>query len=294
MGARKAGRPKRRRRGVWGPRIKNKFLRLLRKTGNARAALRVVGHANMFYKRRRRDPVFAAEWAEAVTAADARLGGAESAFVGTGARNCPPRSPRDPAALLRKGEKRKQGRPQAVIRRTSNGRLQITLAREGQVTAEIEADFLARLRATGNFNASARAIGFEPHSLYDRYRKWAAFARDCDAALDAASVQLDFTLVAHAHALLGSPGAEPANDNEPADEVPFDPVTAMRILSFIDRRRGGRTARGPRKGPPERRFEEACESVLSKIEAIERHEEMKKKRAAGGGSDESLPLDGGG
>ena len=284
MGARKAGRPKRRKRGVWGPGIKNKFLRLLRRSGNARAALKIVGHANMFYKRRRRDRVFAREWAEAVAAADARLSTAESAFPGDErARRLPPRNlPGDPAALLGKGEKRKSGKPQAVIRRTSNGRLQITLARDGQVTAEIEADFLARLRATGNFNASARAIGFEPHSLYDRYRKWAAFARDCDAALDAASVQLDFTLVAHAHALLGTPGAaEPANDNEPAEEVPFDPVTAMRILSFIDRRRGGRTARGPRKGPPERRFEEACDSVLNKIEAIERHDEMKKKRAAG-------------
>ena len=97
-------------RGLGARRIRNRFLRLLRRSGNARAALKIVGHANMFYKRRRRDPVFARQWAEAVAAADARLSEAESAFPGgeRARRLPPPNLPADPAALLRKGEKRKR------------------------------------------------------------------------------------------------------------------------------------------------------------------------------------------
>ena len=78
----------RRKRGVWGEKIRDRFLALLRETGNASAALRITGHANMFYKRRRRDSGFARQWAEAVAAADARLGRAESPIpergMGTG------------------------------------------------------------------------------------------------------------------------------------------------------------------------------------------------------------------
>src|SRR3954463_13483354 len=80
MDSDKARAPKRR-RGVWGEAIRDSFLALLGGSGNASAALRAVGHPNMFYKRRRRDPVFAADWAAAVAAADARLRLAESPFL---------------------------------------------------------------------------------------------------------------------------------------------------------------------------------------------------------------------
>ncbi|HYI47802.1 MAG TPA: hypothetical protein VEX35_04980 [Allosphingosinicella sp.] len=265
--------------------IRDWFLKLLRETGNAAAALRMVGHANMFYKRRRRDPEFARLWAEAVAQADAQLSGAESAFPGTGRgqlRATVPIQVEELGGYLRPGRKRKQRRPEPVIRRTSNGRAQISFAREGHMTAAIEADFLARLRVSGNFNASARAVGFQPASLHERYRKWPAFARDCDEALQAAAVQLDFALVAHAHFLLRRPGEEGVGtvaSNCPHEaDAPFDPAMAMRILSFIDARRFGRSVRGRGKGAPERSFDEAVESVLAKIEAIERHEAMKGER----------------
>ena len=288
-------RGQRRPRGVWSPEIRDRFLALLRETGNARAAIRVLGHGNMFYKRRRRDPEFARAWAEAVAAAHARLAGAESRFpasgmgtpacAGAGASNCPPASncPRDAAALLRPGRKRRPKERGHVIRRTRGGRAQIALARECEMDAAGEADFLARLRATGNFSGSARAIGFQPASLFDRYRKWPAFARACDEAIEAASVQLDFALVAYAHRLLGT--VETAGEEGMGTVASNCPQEAMRILSFIDRRRGSRTTRGPRKGPPERSFAQAVESVLAKIEAIERHEKMMSTRA-------SPPLDG--
>lgn len=190
--------------------------------------------------------------------------------------------------ILRPGRKRPQSRAEPVVRRNSQGRWQVTLAREGHVTAEIEADFLARLKATGNFSACALAVGFQPASMMARVRKWPAFADAVDDALEEASVRLDYGLVGYAHALLRRPGeAEAAGIVEEA--VPFDPKEAVRVLAFLDARKGGRTTRGPRKGPPERHMDEAVESILAKVEAIERHAARAKAEAeaqseAGGGS----------
>ncbi|HYN45737.1 MAG TPA: hypothetical protein VES64_03510, partial [Allosphingosinicella sp.] len=111
-------------------------------------------------------------------------------------------------------------------------------------------------------------------------------------ALAEASVQLDYQLVAYAHKLLRAPGTVPGDPGTgtvpemgtvpggcpaDADALPFDPDRAMRILAFLDRRRGRGTGRGRRKGPPERSFDEAVASVLAKIEAIERHEKGKRE-----------------
>jgi hypothetical protein len=315
--------------------IRDRFLALLGETGNAAAALRVIGHPSMFYKRRRNDPEFAALWDAAAAAADARLGRATGRLVaGTGTSNRPPGLPAtsncpreegagmgtgtstcpregseaavarlgafavaNPATLLRPGPKRTPKVRGHVIRRTRGGRTQIALARECEMDAASEADFLGRLKATGNFSGAARAVGFHPASLFDRYRKWPAFARDCDAAIREAEIALDFALVAHAHRLL-RPAAEMGtvtSDCPPAgEEAPVDPVAAIRILSFIDRRRGGGTTRGRRKGPPERTFEQAVASVLAKIEAIERHDRLMAEQKESGDGDGDGNGDGGG
>jgi hypothetical protein len=182
------------------------------------------------------------------------------------------------------GPEKRPTRPEQIIRRTSNGRLQISHVRDGCVTAAVEAEFLARLRATGNFDASARAIGFQPSSFYRRMDDWPAFARDCRAALKAAEVMLDFRLVAHAHALLLKSGEA---EEQEIEDVPFDPEAAMRIIAFLDRRKAGRTTRGRHKGAPERSFEEVVESIMTKIEAIERHEAMFGTGEEGDGDEEA-------
>jgi hypothetical protein len=266
--------------GAWTAELGEAFLALLRETGNARASARTLGYPWLFNDRMKSDPAFRRACAAAAAEADARLSRAASPF---------PRPveykgelPDDPDSLgdyLQPG--RKQGQPEPVIRRTSTGRMQITLTHEGEWTSEIEAAFLARLRATGNFEASARAVGFQPNSVFARVRKWTAFARDCEEALEQANVKLDYKLVAQAHALLRRPGEPLEEGEEEREDVPFDPEAAMRILGFIDRRRRGRTTRGGRKGPPERPFAEAVKSILAKIEAIERHEAMIKERGEG-------------
>jgi hypothetical protein len=264
-------------RGSFTEELGGIFLALLRETGNARASARALGHRHLFNNRMRRDPAFRRACEAAARAADARLRRATSPFPPPVEVKAMP--PDEAPGGDRTPEPNKATAREPVIRRTSNGRMQISYVREGCWTSAIEADFLARLRATGNFDASARAVGFCPSSVYRRMDDWPAFAQACRDALLAAEIQLDYKLVAHAHALLRRPADR---DEGEEDDVPFDPDKAMRILGFIDRRRGGRTTRGRRKCAPERSFDEAVESVLAKIDAIERHQKMKADREQDG------------
>jgi hypothetical protein len=276
------------------PELRAAFLTLVRMTGNARAAARVLGEPNMFNNRRRKDAAFRAEWDAARAAAGVELGAATRAFPGAPPVTVHPLvagSAEELGGFLRPGRKAKQAAPEPVIRRTRGGRPQITFARDGHMTADSEAAFVARLAASGNFNASARAIGFQPASLRDRVVKWPAFAKACEEALATAEIALDHALVAHAHMLLRT-GGDPGDAGAEEEALPFDPVTAMRILGFLDARRGGRTSAGRRKGPPGRSFEEAVESVLAKIRAIEAHKNQARQsgplpRVEGGGEDGS-------
>ena len=242
------------------PELADAFITLVEQTGNYRAAARTLGHRHLFYNRMYRDPAFRARCEAAAALADARLREAGGPGLAPVEFKSMPPADDDPPPPRR----------EQIIRRTSNGRLQISHVRDGCINSAVEADFLARLRATGNFDASARAIGFQPSSFYRRMEDWPAFARDCRDALEAADVMLDYRLVAHAHALLLKTGEA---EEEEIEAVPFDPEAAMRIIAFLDRRKAGLTGKR-HKGAPERGFEEVVESIMSKIEAIERHEAM--------------------
>jgi hypothetical protein len=265
-------------RSIWSEQLRMDYLALLRETGNGRASAHRLGHPHIFTGRRARDPVFRRQCEEAVAEAEARLGQALSAFPATG-----PARPVGPGGELL-GPLEFKSMPSGdgpaeprdpVIRRTSNGRIQISYVRDADMNSTQEAEFLALLRATGNFEASAAAIGFHASTLYRRIRRWPDFARRCEQARDEAGVELEYKLVGQAHALLRRPD-EVRLEGEP--EMPFDPEAAIRILHFLDRRRAGRLGGRPLKGPPERSFEEAVESILAKVDAIDRHRKLMKER----------------
>jgi hypothetical protein len=264
-------------RARWSATLGERYLELLGETGNARVAARALGAPWLFDNKRRSDPVFAARCRRVLDAVDARLAGVGNAFPHAAAPRpaaVPPGAEEDPGGYLKPGRKRRQARPEPTIRCARGGRMQIVFALEGHWTADIEADFLARLRLSGNFDASARAVGFQPCSVHARLMKWPAFKRACDDAFDAADVTLRYRLVSHAHALLRTPG-EPRPEGEP--ELPFDPAGAMQILGFLERRKEGGLRRGAGKGVSDRTFDEAVESVLAKIEAIERHSQRAER-----------------
>ena len=281
-GSRRRARPVKRAQVRWSVALGERFLEIVGETGNARQAALQLGAPNAFNNRMRRDPEFKRRARAAAAEADARLRGGGSAFPEPfGIKG---RLPTDPEALggyLRPGRKPK-GEPEPVLRRNSKGRMQLTLTRKGHWTSRIEADFLARLGATGNFNACALAVGFQPATVHERVRKWPAFALECGRALEEADVVLTYRLTAQAHALMRRPGEAEALGLE-ASEAPFDPMMAMTILGHLDSRKHGRSGKGRRKAPPGRTFEEAVESILAKVEAIERHRKMMEARAAGEG-----------
>jgi hypothetical protein len=273
-------------RSVWSEALRADYLALLRETGNGRASARSLGHPFLFDNRRSRDPVFRRQCEQAVAEAEARLSQALSRFPSADPFRPPPGDPCDPLGPLEfksmPSDDEPPGSREPVIRRTSNGRIQISYAREFEMTSAQEAEFLALLRATGNFEASAAAIGVHVSTLYKRIRRWPDFARRCEQARDEADVELEYKLVAQAHSLLRRPGDARLEGEQ---EMPFDPEAAMRILHFLDRRRAGRLGSKPLKGPPERSFEEAVESILAKVDAIDRHRKLMKEREEREGGD---------
>ena len=266
-------------RSTWSEELRTEYLALLRRTGNAGASARMLGHPTLFHGRRARDPVFRLQCRNAVAEADARLGKAASAFPGAD-----PFLPAGdswegpPPPMEFKSMPSDDGPPAArdqVIRRTSNGRNQISYVREGEITSAEEAEFLALFRATGNFDAAAMAVGRWPSTFYKRLHKWPDFAMRCEQARNESDIELEYKLVGHAHSLIRRPDEARLEGEE---EAPFDADAAMRILHFLDRRRAGRLGGRPRKGPPERTFEQAVESILAKVEAIERHRKLMEER----------------
>ncbi len=247
----------------WSGEAGERFLAALRESGNVSAAARASGvRAGLFYYRRRRDPDFAGEWNAALAAAEAVWRGAEAAFPGARpwrakALEEGPSTARCAVPLPRKSGGGK------VVRRTSNGRVQVAAVRPGQWTAATERAFFDHLRQSGNVAASARAVGSHVSCVWERYRKWPAFAREWEQALDEASAALEFRLVAIGNDLLPEEGGGAA----PADPA-FDPEFALRFLKWRHERNSGRARR---HGPSEPGIEEAKEAILKRIEAIERH-----------------------
>lgn len=250
---------------IWTAELREAFLCLLRDTGNAAASARRLGHPHLFNNRMMRDPDFRRDCRAAVAEADARL----KEWPG-------PAIPRIEVKSMPAGDEPPEREP--IIRKTSNGHTQISYVREGAMDSADEDRFIALLRSTGQFVASAFAIGFSPSTLYRRLHKYPDFARRCAQARDEADIELEYRLVGRAHALMRQPG-EARLEGEP--EAPFDPEAAIRILAFLDRRRAGRLGGPPRKGPPERSFDEAVASILAKVEAIERHRKLMKEREEG-------------
>jgi hypothetical protein len=250
------------------------FLEFLRKTGNYQAAAAAVGiDRATAEQRRKRDADFAIGCREALAAADRALAGAEGAFdaAGQGAFNVIKKSPTGHTQLIRAGAKR--------------------------WSRAIEAHYFAALAACGNLAAAARAVGFSPSCIAQRRRKWPAFQRRLEEALEEAELNIEFRL-----ASMGCDLAASARDWPGAGEVetetregmgtvgsncplPFDADLALRFLKWREAKRTGPTGRRARWQRPPRGIEEVRASILKKLTAIHRHDRA-QKLAAGWSEDE--------
>jgi molybdenum-dependent DNA-binding transcriptional regulator ModE len=256
----------RRRRWRWTEARRARVIEGIAETGNVTAAAEAAGTSwNAVDRLRKRDPEFARQCEAAARAADERLGQAESAFDGA-----------------------EDG--YQAIRRSAKGRWQVAAVRKGYWTKATEAAFFAYLSETGNVSAAARSVGSDPSSVFERLRKWPAFARRWEEVLEDASITLEFRLACQDGAAAGGPGeAAAASAAAVAGRAKFDPEFAFRFLKWRHEKKSGRARRrGSIPAPPS--IEEVTERIVRRVQAIKRH------RARGGepprsGDDDSGPAE---
>jgi len=237
------------RRSIYVPlkRRARKFIEALSASGNVSFACEIAGIGkDRIYRHRRENEAFAAEWAAAKAAFDLKAD-AEDGL--------------DLEALRRDG---------LAVQRGPDGCVQIVSAHPKAWTRRDEEAFFAHYAATGNVSASAQAAGFSEKAAWQRARVLPAFGRRLAQAKLGATERLELYLIEEGtNQLKGKDGGKP------------DPQLAMWLLKREDQRQMGTLKRGSaalgrHKGPPERSFEEAKQSILTKIEAIERHQDRER------------------
>ncbi|MCW3845820.1 hypothetical protein OF829_01105 [Sphingomonas sp. LB-2] len=235
------------------------FLDHLRRSGNQAAAARSLGFDRTVpEQRRRRDAAFELECRAALEEAHRRLAGATDPFAHDGDAEF------------------------ETIRGGRSGRVQIVATRTGKWSKRAEDLFLDTLRGCGNVAAAARAIGFSESLVWQRRRKWPAFERQMEAALEEAEVVLEFrlaTLGIDRCGADGEPVAESPSASGPAvaeaGQSRFDPDLALRFLKWREEKRRGKPARG-NAWRRVRSPEEVTESIMTKLNAIAAHDERKQ------------------
>ena len=131
-------------------------------------------------------------------------------------------------------------------------------------TPEAQAVFLDHLAASCNVSWSAAQAGISTVTAYNHRRANPGFARDWEEALRHGYVRLETELLGTA--------IEYAARLRSDDDLPLKHMSVREALALLHRhggRPGGPTARDGRFRPRPRSFDEARESILAKLEAIE-------------------------
>ena len=172
-----------------------RFLACLAETGNFALACDRLGRSKSgLYKRRARDPAFAAECVAAL--AQFRISSS-------------PGRERAEARRLSGGQPSTGGmvegahHPHTSLKATWNtltlstyaGRRQLRRAVSGSLTRAGLDTFLKTLAATGNVRFAAHSVGVAPSSIHARRRRDPAFARDMDIAIDTALAALEMRVI---------------------------------------------------------------------------------------------------
>lgn len=188
-------------------------------------------------------------------------------------------------AMRRKGEEvavesseaveREHGPAGTMIHSGRHG-TQLVSTRGHRWSDEAEELFLDHLAATANVSASAKACGFSAEAVYCRRRKDGAFLQRWDVALAQG--------YAHMEALLVQRSIEALEGFAPDPDTPIviRDMTVKDALMLL-----GHHRRQVEGGPRSKRwarpksFEECRESILRKVEAIERmHRDEQEAEAA--------------
>lgn len=208
-----------------------RFLAILRQTGNARFAAREIKRRiSTLQHRRGAHAGFAQDWEAAVAAAHA-------AFHLSGGRRSPEgregRALRDAASTgsaapqdERKGLRTMGG--ELIVVRSQNGKLQLRFAHKDKLTKAAEQAFLAALSATANVRLSAAAAGASPAAFYRRRRRDPAFAREYRLALKMGWERLEYAMLAAA-----APESHADDGWRQGEPPPIPPLSANQVLQLL-------------------------------------------------------------
>ena len=155
-----------------------------------------------------------------------------------------------------------------VLRATGKDGPQRVRAGAKRFTPEAQAVFLDHLAASCNVSWSAAQAGVSTVTAYNHRRTSPGFARDWEEALRHGYVRLETELLGTA--------IEYAARLRSDDDLPLKHMSVREAIALLHRHGGGPggggggpTARNGRFRPRPRPFDEARESILAKLEAIE-------------------------
>ena len=243
------------RRSVYVPvkRRAARFLEALAESGNVSLACDVAGlRKDRAYLLRKDDAAFAAGWAAAKAAFEAKADAAEETL--------------DEEKLRRDG---------LVVRRGRDGRVQVAKAHARAWGNRHDTIFFAALAQTGNISAAARAAGFSYRAAWARGRTCPAFAELLREEKAAAVERLEFGLLEEGEKALGA-GAEPDPGGEAGTETAKrDPELAKWLVKREDQLRAGTLKRG---APAKRRmtFDEAIDRLDKKLRLFGERDERER------------------
>lgn len=151
-------------------------------------------------------------------------------------------------------------------------RVQIARARVKEWSPRVEEQFLSALTATCNAKAACAEVGLTPASAYNHRRRWPAFRRRWDAAVEIGYEQIEMGLIEAAGNFLSG--------EDPPDAAPLRGMTVDHAIHLLHmhkhqvHRIGGRP--GLRARVPD--IEEVRAHILRKVETIEKHDAQQLER----------------
>jgi hypothetical protein len=151
-------------------------------------------------------------------------------------------------------------------------RVQIARARLRQWTPRVEERFLAALAATCNVKASCAEVGLTAASAYNHRRRWPAFARRWDEAIEIGYAQLEMGLIEAAGNFLSG--------KEPARVGPLRGMTVGHAIHLLHMHKHQVHGLGKRPGLRAREpdIEVVRAEILRKVAAMERADKQRLER----------------
>jgi hypothetical protein len=258
----------------FGQARKDLFLAKLRETGNRTLAAEAAKVSQAWVgSHRKSDPDFKQACEEALRQAQDRLS------------SHPDREPPsgwgflDGEELVVKGTGGSGALRQAQGERKTR-RVQIARARLRQWTPRVEERFLAALAATCNVKAGCAEVGLTAASAYNHRKRWPAFARRWDEALEIGYAQLECGLVEAACNLFSAGSEADPEDRRPVEVGPIRAMTAAHAIHLLHMHKHRVHAIGKRPGLRAREpdIEDVRAEILRKVAAMERADKARLER----------------